>query len=80
VHIHRGCSAIPDARHECDPSASTIDLDRTPDFICTRTCLTNGCNRDSVKELFSNANEFLNKNNILLNICFIISVRFFLIT
>jgi len=80
VHIHRGCSMIHDARHECEPSISTIDIDRTPDFVCTRTCSTDGCNRDSVKEISSNATGFVNKNNTLLNIYLIIWVRFFLIT
>jgi len=51
LYIHRGCSMIETARHECDPPASQIDLDETLDFFCSQTCSTDGCNQHAVEEI-----------------------------
>ncbi|CAF1389625.1 unnamed protein product [Rotaria sordida] len=68
---------IYDIRHECDPSVSMIDLDKTLDFYCTRTCLNDGCNHHSVEEIVSNADEDLYKNNTLWKIYFLIWTQFY---
>jgi hypothetical protein len=61
MHIHHGC----------DPSNSSIDLDTTLEFFCIRTCIHNGCNRHSVKEIIpSNANQVFKSKFILLYFIF----------
>ncbi len=75
MHIHRGCSIIENVRHECDPPASTINLEETLDFFCSRTCSDDGCNQHTVNEISSNANGYLYKNKILLIIYFIIWIQ-----
>jgi hypothetical protein len=64
VHIHRGCSMIETVRHECDPPASTINIDKTLDFFCSVTCSEDGCNQHSVNEIASNANGYLSRKAI----------------
>jgi hypothetical protein len=78
VHIHRSCATIVTVVHECDPPVGTIDLDTTLDFYCRRTCLNDGCNQHLVKEISSNANEYLNKDNTLVKMFLIIWVQFYL--
>lgn len=78
VHIHRGCSMIHDVRHECDPPASTVDLEKTLDFFCSRTCPYDGCNQHTVSEISSNTNGCLyNKVKSYLTYIFFIFVLLF---
>ncbi|UJR22364.1 hypothetical protein I4U23_025426 [Adineta vaga] len=76
LHIHRGCSMIQAVRHECDPPVTSIDLDSTLDFFCSRTCENNGCNQHSVVQISSNMNRYFSKNDMLLKIVMIILVHF----
>lgn len=79
MHIHRGCSMIHEVRHECDPPAATIDLDKTLDFFCSRTCSDDGCNQHKVIQISSNANGYLNQNRILFQFFFFCTVKYSLL-
>lgn len=59
-------------QHECHPSDTTIDVDTTPGLYCIRTCMGDGCNQHSVKEITSNnANELFTYKFIVLLIYFL---------
>ncbi|CAF1581067.1 unnamed protein product [Adineta steineri] len=77
IFVYRGCSKSQIAQHECDPANSTTDIDSLLNFYCSYTCLGNGCNRHSYKEITSNANQLIKIQFILLFIICTIFLLYF---
>ncbi|CAF1093974.1 unnamed protein product [Adineta ricciae] len=76
VLIYRGCVKISKSYQECDPPIP-IDIDKTINFYCSRTCYGDGCNRHSVKNVISSMSTLFNKPYRLLNIVCLAILRSF---
>ena len=70
---------IEDVRHECEPPASTFDIDTTLDFFCRRTCSDDGCNRHTVLQIFSHSCERFNRMKIFTFIVFLLSLPIYFV-
>lgn len=61
--MHRGCSKLNVTKQECDPP--NVSMESTVSFYCSFGCLLDGCNRHSVRDIYSSSNSMF--TNVVLS-------------